>query len=125
MQLSKQVNLFPILLASFSAICHYSEPEKKHRLDLNVGDVLIICKETQHWYYGYLKGDDNSKKRPSEKGIFPKSYVQILESVKEKGDYVVKRSETVEEITRVLREWRDLLDHFYLVRNSQISWGLI
>lgn len=81
-------------------------------MSLNVGDVVIICKETQHWYYGYLK---SCCKRPSEKGIFPKSYIQILESVKVKNEYVVKRSEIVEEITRVLREWRDLLNLFYLV----------
>lgn len=58
----------------------------------------------------------SDNKRPTEKGIFPKSYVQILESVKVKNDFVVKRSEIVEEITRVLLEWRDLLNHFYLVR---------
>lgn len=77
-----------------------------------MGDLVIICKETQHWYYGYLKSDNS---RPSDKGIFPKTYIQILENVRVKNDYVVKRSETVEEITRVLREWRDLLNHFYLV----------
>lgn len=99
---------------SIPAICHYSEPEKGHRLALNVGDVVIICKETQHWYYGYLKSDT---RKPPEKGIFPKSYIQILDSLRVKDEYVVKRSEIVEEITRVLREWRDLLNHLYLVCN--------
>lgn len=96
-----------------TAICNYSEQDKKHRLALNVGDVLIICKETQHWYYGHLKSE--AKGGPHEKGIFPKSYVQILDSVKQKNEYVIKRTEIVEEITRVLLEWRDLLNHFYLV----------
>lgn len=105
-----------------TAICNYSEEDKRHRLSLNVGDVLIICKETQHWYYGHLKSD---KRGAPEKGIFPKSYVHVLDSVKVKDEYVVKRSEIVEEITRVLLEWRDLLNHFYLVRDINFNKGLI
>lgn len=85
-----------------------------------MGDVVIVLKQTQHWYYGHLKSC-NRIKQAADRGIFPKSHVQILESVKIKNDYVIRRSEIVDEITRVLYEWRELFKNFYLV----IIWSLV
>jgi hypothetical protein len=31
------------------------EDNKLHRLSLDVGDNLIIIRESAHWYYGYKK----------------------------------------------------------------------
>lgn len=47
-------------------------------------------------------------------GIFPKSYVHLLECTKFKDEYVVKRSEIVTEITTVLSDWGELFKRFYL-----------
>ena len=50
------------------------------------------------------------------KGIFPKSYVQVvLDVVIVKNEYVIRRSEIVDEITLILKEWHVLFKKFYLV----------
>jgi len=36
-----------------SAKCNFDQETKPHRLNLDVGDAVIILKETTHWYYGY------------------------------------------------------------------------
>lgn len=52
-------------------------------------------------------------------GIVPKAYIQIIESVlNSKNEYVVKRSEIVDEITIVLKEWSDLFKQFYLTNQE-------
>ncbi|XP_059611933.1 dedicator of cytokinesis protein 1 isoform X1 [Phlebotomus argentipes] len=86
--------------------------DKSHRLTLDVGDAVIILKETSNWYYGY------NKKNRGNRGIFPKSYIQLMECVRSKSDYVIKRSEIVDEITTVLVEWGDLFKKFYLTNNA-------
>lgn len=49
------------------------------------------------------------------RGIFPKSYIHIVESRQVKGgELQIVRSEIVEEITTVLGEWRHLYRRFYL-----------
>ncbi|KAJ6638701.1 Dedicator of cytokinesis protein 1 [Pseudolycoriella hygida] len=83
--------------------------DKPHRLCLDVGDAVIILGESKSWYYGY------NKKNKTTLGIFPKSYVHLLECIKCKDDeYVVKRSEIVTEITTVLGDWGELFKKFYL-----------
>ncbi|XP_055696670.1 dedicator of cytokinesis protein 1 isoform X2 [Lutzomyia longipalpis] len=86
--------------------------DKPHRLNLDVGDAVIILKESSNWYYGY------NKKNRGNRGIFPKSYIELMECVRSKNDYVIKRSEIVDEITTVLVEWGDLFKKFYLTNNS-------
>lgn len=49
------------------------------------------------------------------RGIFPKNYIQIMESYLLKNEYVIKRTEIVDELTTVLREWGDIFKKFYLV----------
>jgi dedicator of cytokinesis protein 1 len=34
---------------------YQQEDNKPHRLNLDVGDSLIIIRESAHWYYGYKK----------------------------------------------------------------------
>lgn len=50
----------------------------------------------------------------SELGIFPKSYIQLLECILLKNEYIVKRSEIVNEITTVLGDWGEIFRKFYL-----------
>lgn len=50
------------------------------------------------------------------KGIFPKSYVHIVADVQVvKNEYRIKRSEIVDEITTILREWHSIFKKFFLV----------
>jgi hypothetical protein len=36
------------------AINNYSQ-DKPHRVDLDIGDSVIVLKESEKWYYGYNK----------------------------------------------------------------------
>lgn len=56
----------------------------------------------------------NCSRNKTSLGIFPKSYVHLLECTKFKDEYVVKRSEIVTEITTVLGDWGELFKKFYL-----------
>nr|AKO62845.1 mbc isoform a [Prodiamesa olivacea] len=86
---------------------------KSHRLDLDVGDCVIVIRESNDWYYGYKKKND------LQKGIFPKSYVQLIADVTIiKNEYVIKRSEIVDEITTVLKEWHEHFKRFFLFNNN-------
>lgn len=78
-------------------------------MSLDVGDAVIILRENVNWYYGY------NKRNRSIKGIFPKSFIQLREAVLSKNEYVIKRSEIVDEITIVLKEWGQIFQQFYLV----------
>uniref|UniRef100_A0A1L8DMR3 Putative signaling protein n=1 Tax=Nyssomyia neivai TaxID=330878 RepID=A0A1L8DMR3_9DIPT len=89
--------------------------DKSHRLNLDVGDTVIILKENTNWFYGY------NKKNRGNRGIFPKTYIELMECVRSKNDYVIKRSEIVDEITTVLVEWGDLFKKFYLTNNSNFT----
>ncbi|XP_055923008.1 dedicator of cytokinesis protein 1 isoform X2 [Eupeodes corollae] len=87
---------------------NFEEDDKPHRLTLDVGDSVVILKELAQWYYGY------NTKNKDKRGIFPKAYIQTVEWVLIKGDYYIKRSEIVEETTKVILEWGRLLKHYYL-----------
>ncbi|XP_055851030.1 dedicator of cytokinesis protein 1 isoform X1 [Episyrphus balteatus] len=87
---------------------NFEEEDKPHRLTLDVGDSVVILKELTQWYYGY------NTKRKDKRGIFPKGYIQTVEWVYIKGDYYIKRSEIVEETTKVILEWGRLLKGYYL-----------
>ncbi|XP_021694043.1 dedicator of cytokinesis protein 1 isoform X3 [Aedes aegypti] len=91
------------------AKANYSESNKEHRLELDVGDSVVILQETANWYYGY------NRSRPHVSGIFPKCYVHIVDSrISRDGELVVARTEIVEEITTVLKEWQHLYRRFFL-----------
>ncbi|XP_058812929.1 dedicator of cytokinesis protein 1 isoform X3 [Topomyia yanbarensis] len=96
------------------AKANYNESGKEHRLELDVGDTVVILQEAASWYYGY------NKSRSHTRGIFPKCYVHIVDSrsvrsVSGVGEQLaIVRSEIVEEITTVLREWQHLYRQFYL-----------
>lgn len=58
----------------------------------------------------------------SHRGIVPKSYIQIVECVlSQKNEYVVKRSDIVNEITTVLLEWDGLFKQFYLTNQEALQ----
>lgn len=56
------------------------------------------------------------------RGIVPKSYVQLVDSVlTPKNEYVVKRSVIVGEITTVLEDWAVLFKRFYLTNHDNFQ----
>uniref|UniRef100_A0A182VY32 Signaling protein n=1 Tax=Anopheles minimus TaxID=112268 RepID=A0A182VY32_9DIPT len=91
-----------------TAKANYAAHEKQHHIDLDVGDTVVIEQESFHWYYGFNSNSGSS-------GVFPKAYVHRVESKTSRdGDLVIRRSEIVEEITTVLKEWQYLYRRFYL-----------
>lgn len=55
------------------------------------------------------------------RGIFPKSYVQLVECEISKNEHIIKRSDIVKEITTVLDDWGDLFKHFYLTTHANLQ----
>lgn len=92
---------------------NYLHDEGQFRLKLTVGQTVHIVEENGDWYYGFTS---HSRK---EKGIFPKSYIHIIECTVEKHGNVdiiqVKQPHIVQEITAVLREWGSHWKHLYIV----------
>jgi dedicator of cytokinesis protein 1 len=61
------------------------------------------------------------------KGIFPKSYVHLIAATDVeivKNVYVIKRSEIVDEITTILKEWHDHFKKFFLVSRKHFPIAL-
>ncbi|KMZ05390.1 dedicator of cytokinesis protein 1 isoform X1 [Drosophila simulans] len=93
------------------AKCNFDQETKPHRLNLDVGDAVIILKETTHWYYGYRQ------KAKETRGIFPKSYIHLCEYNNVNGEYCIQRTDIVEEITKVLLEWGSIAKDYFLTTN--------
>ncbi|KAH8264463.1 hypothetical protein KR038_008866, partial [Drosophila bunnanda] len=91
------------------AKCNFDQETKPHRLNLDVGDAVIILKETTHWYYGYRQ------KAKETRGIFPKSYIHLCEYNIVNGEFCIQRTDIVEEITKVLLEWGSIAKDYFLV----------
>ncbi|XP_044743403.1 dedicator of cytokinesis protein 1 isoform X2 [Chrysoperla carnea] len=97
------------------AIHNYFTDDGPHRLQLTVGETVSILKENGDWYYGY------TSKNLKEKGIFPKSYIHLIECTVEKVGNIeiiqIKQQQIVQEITAVLREWGSHWKHLYLTNS--------
>jgi hypothetical protein len=53
----------------------------------------------------------------SLRGVFPKSYIHLIDHVElVNNEYKIKRSDIVEEITTILKEWHEHFKRFFLVR---------
>lgn len=100
------------------AIANFTE-EGVHRLRLNVGDSVYIYEELEDWYYGCCT---NSK---TKKGIFPKAYIAVKESIIDKtGPHEVvipKEPSIIKEITAVLREWGPIWKQLYLTNRAEFD----
>ncbi|KAM7361679.1 dedicator of cytokinesis protein myoblast city isoform 1-T2 [Cochliomyia hominivorax] len=93
------------------AKCNFDQDDKPHRLNLDVGDSVVILKETTHWYYGY------KQRNKEQRGIFPKTYIHLCDYKIVNGEYCIQRTEIVEEITKVLLEWGSILKQYFLVNH--------
>lgn len=106
------------LLFLFVAKSHYSQ-EAPHRLSLTTGDAIIIKGESENWYFGYKKDDRH------QRGIFPKTYVVVVDASKSydgsRDTYSIRRSPIVEEITTILKEWHNHFIKLYLVSRIFVS----
>ncbi|XP_067619455.1 dedicator of cytokinesis protein 1 isoform X2 [Eurosta solidaginis] len=97
------------------AKCNFDQENKPHRLNLDVGDSVVILKETTHWYYGY------KQRHKDQRGIFPKSYIHLCDYTIINGEYCIKRTDIVEEITKVLLEWGFILKQYFLVTHRDFN----
>lgn len=74
---------------------------------------MHILQEDDNWYFGY------SLQNQKIKGIFPKTYVKIIECTIDRDGiidvFLLKRPIIVHEITIVLREWGMHWKHLYVV----------
>ncbi|XP_078053338.1 dedicator of cytokinesis protein myoblast city isoform X1 [Augochlora pura] len=78
--------------------------ESPHTIQLTVGEVVHISAECGDWYCGRSKINGTS-------GIFPKSYIHIIEESKSKDCLI-------HEITNVLREWGHHWKHLYVIHSE-------
>lgn len=85
---------------SYTAIYNFAQPTS-YAISLTVGEVVQINEESVHWYYGRSKLKNIC-------GIFPKSYIHILQKS-------MTSDNLVHEITNVLREWEHHWKHLYVV----------
>ncbi|KAL7286180.1 hypothetical protein TKK_0019548 [Trichogramma kaykai] len=88
------------------AIYNFTQ-EGEFRLLLSVGDAVIIKRECQEWYYG-------CKKHEKKYGIFPKSYVCIIQKNPSLEPFM-------SEITNVLREWGIYWKNLYVQRSENFT----
>uniref|UniRef100_A0A1I8NGF6 Signaling protein n=1 Tax=Musca domestica TaxID=7370 RepID=A0A1I8NGF6_MUSDO len=95
--------------------CNFDQDDKPHRLSLDVGDAVVILKETTHWYYGY------KQRNKDQRGIFPKTYIHLCEYKIVNGEYCIQRTEIVEEITKVLLEWGSIIKQYYLINHPDFN----
>lgn len=72
-----------------------------YTMRLTVGEIVQILEECGDWYYGHSKFKGTF-------GIFPKSYIYILQQSKNMDCLIY-------EITNVLREWGHHWKHLYVV----------
>lgn len=84
----------------YLAIHNFAHPIP-HAICLMVGEVVQITAECADWYYGRSKLKGTC-------GIFPKSYIHILQKS-------TNTDNLVQEITSVLREWGHQWKHLYVV----------
>ncbi|CAH1397385.1 unnamed protein product [Nezara viridula] len=100
----------------FGIVVHNFQQEEAHRLRLSVGESVLISQENGEWYFG------NSTKNRYRQGIFPKSYVKIMESIVDKSgpteEVVLKQPKIVQEISSVLREWGELLKELFVYHSE-------
>lgn len=81
-----------------------------HAICLMVGEVVQITGECTDWYYG-------CSKFKSTCGIFPKSYIHIVQKS-------TNTDNSVQEITNVLREWGHYWKHLYVVHIKCLSQAI-
>ncbi|XP_070212219.1 dedicator of cytokinesis protein 1-like isoform X7 [Littorina saxatilis] len=95
------------------------KPNGQHQLQLDVGDTVYILEETTDWFRGYTA---NNK---AQKGIFPRSYVQVKEAtVHISGSLeTVKSTEPalVQELTEVLREWHVIWKQLFMDKSPDVE----
>ncbi|XP_076471351.1 dedicator of cytokinesis protein 1-like isoform X3 [Babylonia areolata] len=94
-------------------------PNGQHQLQLDVGDTVHILEETTDWFRGY------AVKNKAQKGIFPRSYIQVKEaSVHISGSLeTIKSTESplVQELTEVLREWHAIWKQLYMEKSQDVE----
>ncbi|KAF4529699.1 hypothetical protein B566_EDAN016654, partial [Ephemera danica] len=96
-----------------------SDNNVPNSLSLHVGEAVHILQENGEWYFGY------STKNKSLRGVFPKSYIYIKDSVVDKSGpveiVVPKQSPVVQEITAVLREWSVLWKQLFASHSPEFE----
>lgn len=97
---------------TISVIYNFNASEE-YKLKLNVGESVHILQEEENWYYGYSLSNQKIK------GVFPKTYVKIIECTIDREGiipvFLLKRPIIVHEITIVLREWGMHWKRLYVV----------
>lgn len=54
-------------------------------------------------------------------GIFPKSYIHLCDYKIVNNEYCIQRTDIVEEITKVLLEWGNILKQYFLVGSINLK----
>nr|XP_018917246.1 PREDICTED: dedicator of cytokinesis protein 1 isoform X2 [Bemisia tabaci] len=102
----------------YAIAIHNFQDDGPNRLKLTVGESVHILEELDDWYYG------SSTKNKTAKGVFPKCYVHIMESLPEKmgpTETTLKQPQLVQEITMVLREWGSIWKQLYITHSPNFK----
>ncbi|XP_063896326.1 dedicator of cytokinesis protein 1 isoform X4 [Helicoverpa armigera] len=101
------------------AIYNYTAKPGSLHLSFDVGELLHIERETDHWYWGKILKKDES-------GAFPKSYVQIRDCVVDRcGGTVVASAGgkgVVHDIAVTLREWLQHCKELYVNNDERLKF---
>eukprot|EP00026_Physarum_polycephalum_P000320 Phypoly_transcript_00320.p1 GENE.Phypoly_transcript_00320~~Phypoly_transcript_00320.p1 ORF type:complete len:1049 (+),score=204.31 Phypoly_transcript_00320:149-3295(+) len=91
-------------LKKFAVVLYFYTAGSKHELSLNIGDQLQVEEETDGWFKGFLVKSATSS--PNKKGIFPKSYVKLLDSL---AGCHLDTDVVLSQIHQALSEWGNML----------------
>lgn len=83
--------------------------------------VMLKSKFNKFIYYLCCNFISSFFRCKSNRGIFPKSYVKLVEFEILKNDYVIKRTDIVNEITTVLGDWGELFKEFFLSNHDDFQ----
>ncbi|KAK3913017.1 Dedicator of cytokinesis protein 1 [Frankliniella fusca] len=100
------------------AIHNFSQ-QMPFRISLTVGEAVHLLEQNGDWYFGC------STKNRAVRGIFPKAYIHVCESVLDKTGMsefpVLKQPQVVQEMTSVLREWGSIWKWLYVTHSDQFK----
>ncbi|KAG8228173.1 hypothetical protein J437_LFUL014408 [Ladona fulva] len=93
--------------------------DARYRIKLHVGETVHILEENGEWFFGF------STKNRAVRGIFPKSYIHVKESIIDRSGptevICPKQSHIVQEITSVVREWGQIWKLLYVKHNKSFE----
>ncbi|XP_034240436.1 dedicator of cytokinesis protein 1 isoform X3 [Thrips palmi] len=98
---------------------HNFNQQLPYRISLTVGESVHLLEQNGDWYFGC------STKNRAIRGIFPKAYIHVAESITDKSGMsefpILKQPQVVQEMTSVLKEWGTIWKWLYVTHSDQFK----